>query len=867
MSPSKPRRRTPVPLHRKNTRSSGGRFQDFLTHSFEPMAVFEGDRLATLRLVEFNAPFAALLEAETDAAGEQLLAALIRAARPRQLGGTEDLEAAVAHELRQTFAHGRHRAEWQLGRADGSIFLAEVTLIALPSAGEHTVVATVHDVSEQSAAREALEHSESRFRDLFEVSNDALGFVAPGADGQPVFIDCNVRLCHLYGARNKREILNRPPTDFSPPQQPDGRLSAEYAQAVVERAIEHGHARFEWLARRFDGEVFWMDIALTTRASWGQKVVHFAGRDITERKRLEQALAEAKELAQVTLHAIGDAVITTDAAGTVTFISPIAEALTGWSREEALGRPLAEVFRIVSEHTREPAPDPLTRALREGRVVGLANHTLLLSRSGAEYAIEDSAAPIHLPDGTLAGAVLVFHDVSEARRLAQELSHRARHDMLTGLVNRAEFERCLVELLARSGDGAGHALCFIDLDQFKVVNDSCGHTAGDELLRRVSHLLRAQVRQRDVLGRLGGDEFGLLLENCTPDKACEIAEKLLQALAEFRFRWNDRIFTISASIGVAPIGDAPTSAAELLNQADLACYAAKDQGRNRIHLYRPDDIELAQRHSETRWVLAIRGMLEDSASTPPQEITTPEVRLELYVQHIRPVYPEVAAEWWELLVRLHERDGQLVLPGVFLPTAERYGLMPLLDRWVIKQALALAGRFQQAGRPLRLSVNLSGQSFIDPRLIDELETALREAALTPGTLCLEITELAAVAELDVAEQSIRRLKEAGCLFALDDFGAGLASYAYLKHLPVSHLKIDGSLVRQLEQEPLDRAVVEAINHLGHAVGIRTVAKFVETDELLRRLREIGVDYVQGYAIGTPQPVADLVAELESDAEI
>jgi diguanylate cyclase (GGDEF)-like protein/PAS domain S-box-containing protein len=606
------------------------------------------------------------------------------------------------------------------------------------------------------------------------------------------------------------------------------------------QALRDGHARFDWFARRLDGTPLWMDVTLTVQPSWGEGVLHFAARDITERKRAEEALARAEELARVTLQSIGDGVITTDAEGRVTALNPAAAHLTGWSPAEAIGQPVSTVLRLVHADTRQPIDNPLLRCLDEDEAVSLPGTSVLLNRHGIEYQVEDSAAPIHLPDQTVAGAVIVFRDVTDTRRLTAEIAHQARHDPLTGLPNRREFERRLAELLdeARQSD-AEHALCYIDLDQFKVVNDGCGHAAGDQLLAELATLLQQHIRRGDLLARLGGDEFGLLLVNCPTEKALDVARELLGVIGDFRFRWGERSFTLGASMGLTLVTAGAASAAELMREADLACYTAKDLGRNRIHLFRPGDAELARRRGEMQWATELREALD-------------ERRLLLYVQPIHSLHG-ADRPWYEVLVRLRQRNGNVVLPGAFLPAAERFGLMPLIDGYVLGRALACLQQSHPADRP-RLSVNLSGRSLEDRGIMATLERYFADPRQRGGDLCIELTESTAVAHLGRTREFIGRLRGSGCRFALDDFGTGVSSFAYLKHLPVDYLKLDGSFVRDITREPIDRAMVEAIQRLSSIMGFETIAEFVEDQPTLDLLRQIGIDYAQGFLLGRPEPL-------------
>ncbi len=570
------------------------------------------------------------------------------------------------------------------------------------------------------------------------------------------------------------------------------------------------------------------------------------GVDITERKRAEEALFEEKERAQVTLHSIGDAVITTDAHAIVDYLNPVAEALTGWSLAEAQGRPLQEVFRIVNEHTRQPASDPVAHCLQEGKIVGLANHSILISRDGYEYHIDDSAAPIRERDGRVLGAVLVFHDVTETRQLTRQLEYDATHDALTGLINRPEFERRLERALVSAQQyGARHALCYLDLDQFKVVNDTAGHAAGDELLRQINTILSGMFRERDTLARIGGDEFGLLLDNCPLDRAQLIAQTVVNNIREHRFHWEGRTYQIGVSIGLTPIIAESQDTTQLLTQADVACYIAKEMGRNRVHIYEREDTETVQRHGDILGAAGLRDSLEQG-------------RFRLYYQPIIPLdASDSHPSRYEALLRVVHKDSphdnsELVLPAAFIPAAERYGLMGAIDRWVIQTAFhEYANGIGQTGA--QIAINLSGNSLSDETLLGFIEAQFTEHALPPERVCFEITETPAIQNLRPALQLMAALKRRGSQFALDDFGSGLSSFRYLKTLPVDYLKIDGSFVKDMIENPNDCALVAAINQMSHVLGIQTIAEYAESQAIVDRLRKLGVDHAQGFFFGHASP--------------
>jgi diguanylate cyclase (GGDEF)-like protein/PAS domain S-box-containing protein len=577
-----------------------------------------------------------------------------------------------------------------------------------------------------------------------------------------------------------------------------------------------------------------------------------------EKKGAEDALFLEKVRAQVTLESIGDGVITTDSEGMVVYMNPAAEQFLGWTQAGARGLPLSDVFRLVDEDGSPRDPYPVARCLHEGRVLRHDSHQLLARQDGHRIEIHDTAAPIRDRDGTILGAVVVFRDVTEIQHMARRMAFLASHDPLTGLLNRREFENRLHLVLesARS-QGTNHAVCYLDLDQFKIVNDTCGHVAGDELLKHLAHHLAREIRASDLFARLGGDEFGVILENCSMEKAQQIGELLRQSIRDYRFVWAGRTFEVGVSIGLVPVNADSGGLTDILSAADSACYVAKDRGRNRIHVYQPDDVALAQRHGEMQWVHRLRSGLANN-------------NFDLHCQAIVPLHNKgpVAAPFYEVLVRIHDHD--LVMPTVFIPAAERYHLMPLIDRWVVYTSFNMLQRYFARARrrpgavSARFAINLSGQSLGDEKFLDFVAAQFAQTRIEPGNICFEITETAAIANLARARQFIARFKTMGCQFALDDFGSGLSSFGYLKSLPVDYLKIAGDFIQDIIEDPVDLAMVDAINQIGHVMGILTVAESVENAATLARLREAGVDYVQGLGIDSPKPMHEVLMLSEAE---
>jgi len=597
--------------------------------------------------------------------------------------------------------------------------------------------------------------------------------------------------------------------------------------------------------RRRDGEWRWVQCRARALTDENGRLRRLVGveTDITEQKVYEEALFREKESAQITLQSIGDGVVTTDAQSIVEYINPVAEELTGWKLDDAAGRHIDEIFRGFHEETCEPVENPLASAIRRNRSIKSVRPTLLIRRDGNELYVESTASPIRNDRADVTGGVLVFHDVSESRELNRRLSYHASHDLLTGLVNRREFESRLERALksARAKE-TSYALCYLDIDQFKIINDSCGHGAGDTLLGQIGALLRAKIRWRDTLSRLGGDEFGLLLESCSLDEALRTAEVLREAIREHRFTWDDRSFRLGVSIGVVPISNDNETVASLLNAADSACQAAKEAGRNRIHCYRQNDIDLMRRRREMQWAARINNALEEN-------------RFELYRQTILPLQEDEGGTHFEVLLRMRDEGGALVSPGLFISAAERYGLIANIDRWVVDNTIRwLVSDTDERERLVMCSINLSGQSLVDNDFLPYVIRQFQRSGLDPRKICFEITETAAIASYAQASRFIHALKELGCRFALDDFGTGLSSFGYLKNFPVDYLKIDGSFVKEILHDPIDREMVRSINEIGHLTGKKTIAEFAENTEIITMLKGMGVDYAQGYGVSEPQRV-------------
>ena len=517
---------------------------------------------------------------------------------------------------------------------------------------------------------------------------------------------------------------------------------------------------------------------------------------------------------------------------------------------EALGMSVKELQDCPIFHFIYPNDLPAMQALVEDCLASpLSVHKQELRQVGFDGRIIWVRATARLVENENQqnSLLLVCEDVTRTHDLSEKITYQSQHDSLTGLANRSDFDRRVNELVALAHlDNSVHALCYLDLDQFKVVNDTCGHIAGDELLRQLGDLLRKNIRRHDFVARLGGDEFGILMYNCSLDEALQASDKIRFMIRNFQFFWENKSYSIGVSIGVSSISAASGNAEDPLTEADAACYAAKDRGRNRVHVSRPDDEELALRHGEMQWVSKIQEGLEQN-------------RFSLYGQPIVPIAINEQGMHFETLVRYRNDQGHIIPPGAFLPAAERYNLAPALDRLVIGNLFEWIAKKPGFLDNLSVcSVNLSGVSLSDETMLAFISEHFKMWAIPTHKICFEITETAAIANLSYATKFIHHLKERGCLFSLDDFGSGLSSFAYLKNLPVDYLKIDGLFVKDIVDDKVDFGMVKAINEVGHIMGKKTIAEFVENEQIFNLLKELGVDYAQGYGLSEPVPLDKLV---------
>jgi len=657
-----------------------------------------------------------------------------------------------------------------------------------------------------------------------------------------VILYANRQFASFVGV-DRDELLGRRLADLVPP---------EYAELVSENvrrrlAGESAAERFEIDMVGLQGQMTRLEIASSPVEYDKGSALLITGVEVLP-TMTSQALRlplEAPSGPQaLALHSLAEAIIATDKDGRISYLNPAAEQLTGSAADAAAGKLLEEIVSLVDETDRRLLSDPVHQALTTGVAVTLSRRALLLSRvNGNERSIELSASPIRDSAREVIGAVVMLHDVTEMRGLTRQISYQAAHDALTGLVNRREFERRLEEAIESGHRGDGqHVLCYLDLDRFKLVNDTSGHLAGDSMLREVAKLLRDAVRDSDTVGRLGGDEFGILLVGCPLEKARQIADDVTRAVGDHRFVWRDKIFNIGASIGLVEISRESGTLEELLAAADTACYVAKKQGTGRVVVYSARDEALARHTGEIQWLQRLQTALKEN-------------RFQLYHQAIVPAHGEDGGPAMEVLVRLQDESGQDLLPAEFMRAAERYRLMGLVDRWVVQTTLAALGRGAiSVPAAHSVAINISGQTLGDVQFLEFVVECLDSTGVTPGQVCFEIAETAVIANLDHARRFVGVLHGMGCQFALDDFGSGVGSFSNLKTLPLDYLKIDGSFIRNLARDSVNQAMVTAMIKLARTLNFKVIAEQVEDSAAEEAARRMGVDYLQGYAISRPQPL-------------
>jgi len=573
---------------------------------------------------------------------------------------------------------------------------------------------------------------------------------------------------------------------------------------------------------------------------------------LREKERIDDTLFIERSKAQITLEAIGEGVITTDRNGFISYLNPAAENLLEVKMDYATGLHLHEIFHLKNMIEKEDIHYPLSVCLEEGKSIRHDDPLILVSAKGTEFIIRDSASPIRARNGEVTGMVLVFHDFTHIQRISDQLTYQAKHDELTGLKNRREFELRLKALIADSNfEKQSHAVCYLDLDHFKMVNDTCGHIAGDALLKEVARLIHSQVRHNDLVARLGGDEFGIILINCPIKQAVLVAENIKDTIKEYQCKWEQHVFDIGVSIGLMPISSADCSPAEVMINVDTACYIAKGGGKNRVHVYQATDHDSLQRHNDIRWLQKINRALDKDG-------------FELYCQAIAPVDNQSEKIKYEILLRLNDR-GTLTHPGDFLPAAEHYSLMPDIDRWVIKAFMEQINENAVDALKNRkhiFNINISGQSICNDGFLDYIVALFASYSIQPQLITFEITETATIHNYSAASKFIRRLQKLGCGFALDDFGSGLSSFRYLRELPVDYLKIDGYFINDIENNTVNQSIVDAVTRIAQVLNLETIAEFVESEATLQAMEKFKVDYIQGSAIEMPVPLEDVLSRFK-----
>ena len=637
---------------------------------------------------------------------------------------------------------------------------------------------------------------------------------------------------------NPPQLIGREIADLVKPA-----YRALFRKTIAKRlAGEDAPRRIEMQLINGNQNGLWVEAQSSTIDFLGHRAILTIARDVSHRKSLEVSLSRSKRQAQYTLESIAEGIITTDNDGRIDYMNRAAETLIGANRDDASGHRVGELFTLVDDADRRPLGDPVERCLAMRRRVNMGRRAVMVSIDGEqERSVEITASPVRGPSNSISGTVVVFHDVSELRGLTRKMSYQATHDPLTGLINRREFERRLDEAMdAAHAEEAVHMLFYMDLDRFKAVNDSCGHLAGDNMLREVAALIKDQVRDSDYVGRLGGDEFGALLIGCPIEKARQIATDICNAIADYRFVWKDKIFNIGISIGLVEISHASGTIQDVMSAADSACYMAKQQGRGKVHVYSARDEVVARERGDIQWLRQLQTALHEDS-------------FELAVQPIIAMRGKAdAGPAVEVLIRLNDGHGHAPESAEFLRPAERYQMMPQIDRWVINATLAaISGGEIKLPTNRSCAINLSGQTLGDEAFLGFVVDALDRSGVAPSSVCFEVTESAILSNVQHAQRFIEVLHGIGCEFSLDDFGSGLGSFSSLKHLPIDYLKIDGTYTRNLQTDLVNQEMVTAMIKLARTMEFKIVAEQVEYQEDFDWLRDVGVDFVQGRFIEAP----------------
>ena len=743
------------------------------------------------------------------------------------------LIALVAWKRRQERAVNEFSKQvWQLSREAGSAARIGIEGKNQVLGQLGSAVNTLLENLEKRGAR--LQDREQLFQRLVETVHDAV------LVHRESILFANSRFLALLNL-SAAEVVGRPLTDFVGP---------EYVE-LVENNLRR-RLLGEAAAARYEVELVGAQ-AQVTRVELSSAVIDSAGEAALLLTALEMlpesgpVAVAARPRAVVTLDAMGESVITVDAEGRIDYINHSAETLLSQNFDQVMGKSFSDVASLVDENDRRSLGDPVRKALTTGGRVTMGRRAVLVpANAGPERSVEISVTPLRFDGKDILGLVLVLHDTSELRGLTRQMTYQASHDALTGLVNRREFERRLQEAMDSAQTGnIGHGLCYLDLDRFKVVNDTCGHTAGDNMLREVASLIKEAVRDSDTVGRIGGDEFALLLIGCPLEKARQIADDVVRSVNDYRFVWKDKIFNIGVSIGLVEIGRGSGAIEDMMNSADSACYVAKKQGGLHVHVYSAREEASARHSGEIHWLQKLQGALRDS-------------KFELYFQPIVHARADgLRGPALEVFVRLMGENGQPgAPPAEFIRAAERYRLMPQIDRWVVQTVLSALGRGGMKVPPGRsVAINIAGQTLGDSEFLEFVVECFDHTGANPGDICFEVTESSVVANLDHAQRFIAVLHGMGCEFALDDFGSGLSSFSTLRTLPMDYLKIDGSFIRNLAGDTVNRAMVAAMIDLSRSLNFRVVAEQVEDQLSLDTVTDMGIDFVQGFVVGRPQPLS------------
>ena len=577
--------------------------------------------------------------------------------------------------------------------------------------------------------------------------------------------------------------------------------------------------------------------------------------DIHLQKQAQVQLSNEKDKVVATLRSIVDAVLTTNERGEVQYVNQAANRLLNCPQEKAIGKRVEKILDLYEEESDRRMNNPVLSCISSHEHNNQKAYADIKTKTGAKYTVQVMVTPLISTDGKLYGAVLVLNDVTNLRTLARRLRYQASHDSLTNLINRSEFERKVRKaILNAKTKRILSSIIYIDLDRFKMINDLYGHAAGDELLIQFSNMVKSHLRGSDVLARLGGDEFALLLSDCHLEKAEAKAHAVLTSIQEYMFIWEHKSFNVEASLGVAEINQRCFDLSYVLSSVDSACYLAKESGRNCVRIFREGDADINHRRGQERWLQRFDKALNDGKLI---------VNAQTIVNIKENKNDQADKNGFEILIRMQDETGRLVPPNAFLPAVERYNKAPKLDRWILNNVLKLLADNQHVlAKVNKCSINLSGQSLVSEGFLPFIMAKLNEFEIAPSKICFEITETAAIANLNQAKGFVKSLKDLGCYFALDDFGSGLSSFAYLKNLPVDYLKIDGMFVKDIHNDDVSRAMVKAINDMGHVLGKQTIAEYVENEQILEILKDIGVDYAQGFYAGRPMPILEFFDSAE-----